>query len=227
MRSRFQCLTIGTTLSIIGLVSPPALQAQALPVAPRPAPAEEEPVWHNCLTREVWRPEKQAWCRRVEVLKNLTYDLPQFGTAALTNGEYEKNTVAGLRVHLLNRPYTIAFGKLADGTEAAAVILVANSGGTGNFVHLAVVREQETRFTPIATTLLGDSPAKTRRERVNIESVQILNGQIQVDLISHGPNDAACCPTQPLRQVYALAGDRLTLVSETDRTTAQAVPALY
>lgn len=95
------------------------------------------------------------------------------------------------------------------------------------FVHLAVAREQETRFTPIATTLLGDSPAKTLRERVNIESVQILNGQIQVDLISHSPNDAACCPTQPLRQVYVLAGDRLTLVSETDRTTAQAVPALY
>lgn len=219
MRSRLQCLTIGTTFCIIGLVSPPALQAQALPVAPRPARAEEGPVWHNCLTREVWRPEKQAWCRRVEVLKNLTYDLPQFGTAALTNGEYEKNTVAGLRVNLLNRPYTIAFGTLADGTEAAAVILVANSGGTGNFVHLAVAREQGTHFTPIATTLLG--------ERVNIESVQILNGQIQIDLISHGPNDAACCPTQPLRQVYVLAGDRLTLVSETDRTTTQTVPALY
>lgn len=219
MRSRLQGLTIGTTLCIIGLASPPALQAQALPVAPHPAPAAEGPVWHNCFTREVWRPEKQAWCRRVEVLKNLTYDLPQFGTAALTNGEYEKNTVAGLRVNLLNRPYTIAFGTLADGTEAAAVILVANSGGTGNFVHLAVAREQGTRFTPIATTLLG--------ERVNIESVQILKGQIQIDLISHGPNDAACCPTQPLRQVYVLAGDRLTLVSETDRTTTQTVPALY
>lgn len=212
MRSLVQRLTFGTTVGLLSLASTTVLQAQS-PIAPA-----EDPVWHNCLTREVWSPEKQVWCRQAEVLKNLTYDLPLFGTAPLNDGTYE-NPDSDLRVWLLNRPITIGFGDLADGENAAAVILVANGGGTGNFVHLAIAREQGTRFTPIAATMLGD--------RVNVESVQIRNGQIQVDLISHGPNDGACCPTQPMRQVYTLDGDQLNLVSETTRTTAQAIPALY
>ncbi|WP_448562227.1 hypothetical protein [Trichothermofontia sp.] len=132
-------------------------------------------------------------------------------------------STSDLKVWLLNRPYTFAFGELAAGTEAAAVILVANGGGTGNFVHLAVATAWGAGLAPVAVTLLGD--------RVNVESVQILNGQIQIDLITHGPTDGACCPTQPMRQVYTLAGETLQLVSElvseTDRVTAQAVPALY
>ncbi|WP_448574099.1 hypothetical protein [Trichothermofontia sp.] len=207
-----QRLTLGTTIGMMSLAS------AAVPYAQSPVAQAAEPVWHNCLTREVWSPEKQAWCQQAEGLKQLAYPLPQFGTATLSNGTYQ-NPDSELTVTLLNRPYTIGFGDLTEGTQAAAVILVANSGGTGNFVHLAVALEQGASFTPVAATLLGD--------RVNIESVQILNGHIQVDLISHGPNDGACCPTQPLRQVYRLEGDTLTLVSESDRTTAQAIPALY
>ncbi len=212
MRSLMQRLTLGTTIGMMGLAS------AAVPYAQSSVAQAAEPVWHNCLTREVWGPEKQAWCQQAEGLKQLTYTLPQFGTATLTNGTYQ-NPDSELTVTLLNRPCTIGFGNLTEGTQAAAMILVANSGGTGNFVHLAVALEQGSGFTPIAATLLGD--------RVNIESVQILNGQIQVDLISHGPNDGACCPTHPLRQIYRLEGDALTLVSESDRTTARAIPALY
>jgi len=203
---------LGTMIGMMGLAS------AAVPDAQSSVAQAAEPVWHNCLTREVWSPEKQAWCQQTEVLKNLTYTLPQFGTATLSNGTYQ-NPDTELTVTLLNRPYTIGFGELAGGTQAAAVILVANSGGTGNFVHLAVVLDQGPGFIPVSATMLGD--------RVNIESVQWRNGQIQVDLISHGPNDGACCPTQPLRQIYRLEGDTLTLVAETDRSTAQAIPALY
>lgn len=217
MRSLIYCLTVGTTLGVMGLASSPALHAQS-PLALPPAQAGDL-VWHNCFTREVWSPEKRAWCRQVHIVQNLTYDLPQFGTVTLTRGQYEQSDPDVLRVTLLNRPYTIAFGNLEDGTAAAAVMLVVNSGGSGNFVYLAVSRDQGQGLTPVAITLLGD--------RVNIETVQWLKGQLQVDLISHSPHDPACCPTQPLRQIFRLEGDTLQLVAETPRTTAQAVPALY
>lgn len=217
MRSLVQSLTIGTTLGVMGLASATALHAQS-PSVLLLAQANDL-VWHNCLTREVWSPEKQVWCRQVDIVQNLTYDLPQFGTVALNRGQYEQSAPDVLRVTLLKRPYTIAFGNLEDGTAVAAVMLVVNSGGTGNFVHLAVSQDQGDGLSPVAATLLGD--------RVNIETVQWLNGQLQVDLISHGPDDPACCPTQPLRQIYRLEGDTLQLVSETTRTAAQAVPALY
>ncbi|WP_421656511.1 hypothetical protein [Leptothermofonsia sp. ETS-13] len=40
------------------------------------ARAEAEPIWHNCLTREVFTPQKQAWCDRWQILQTATYIVP-------------------------------------------------------------------------------------------------------------------------------------------------------
>jgi hypothetical protein len=56
----------------------------------------------------------------------------------------------------------------------------------------------------VATTLLGD--------RVKVNSVRIEENLIVVDMVTHGPNDPMCCPTQQVVQRYALEGNELVPV---------------
>ncbi|HEY9660036.1 MAG TPA: hypothetical protein V6C65_16385, partial [Allocoleopsis sp.] len=91
-------LALGTGLGLTGLTS----VAQALPSVhltlersiaqstfQTPSQSTAQPEWYNCLTREVWRPEKQAWCDKVQQLQNATFAIPNYGTVTLTNGQYE------------------------------------------------------------------------------------------------------------------------------------------
>ncbi len=97
----------------------------------QPALAQAEPEWHNCLTREVFTPEKQAWCHRWETVQNGTYLVPTPGvqdsmytTVTLTNGQYEAEE--GWGVALANEPGWLAFGDInGDGKDDAAVIMGA------------------------------------------------------------------------------------------------------
>ena len=57
-----------------------------------------------------------------------------------------------------------------------------------------------------AWTQLGD--------RVQINSLSIQNGESVVHMVTHGPNDPVCCPTQQVAQSYALQGDELVPTSE-------------
>ncbi len=56
--------------------------------------AQTQPEWYNCLTREVFTPEKQVWCNRWNTLQNGTYRVPTgagpepvFEIVTLENGE--------------------------------------------------------------------------------------------------------------------------------------------
>jgi hypothetical protein len=135
-----------------------------------------------------------------EMLQNATYPLKQgaTGEVTLTGGEYI-NEAEQVRV-LISELYTL--GDLnGDGAEDAAVILEANSGGSGIFVHLAAVLYQDGKAQPVASALLGD--------RVEMQSLAIVDRQITVDLITQGPQDAACCPTKEVSYTYTLVGDGL------------------
>ena len=60
-----------------------------------------------------------------------------------------------------------------------------------------------TRVKPknIALTDLGD--------RVKINSLSIQAGKIIIDMVVHGPNDPACCPTVKKIATYTLVGNKL------------------
>jgi len=127
------------------------------------------------------------------------------GVAPLVDGEYSESAAPGSAtktvVTLTDR---MAYGYL-DGGAAAATILVTNPGGSGTFYNLSLVTEQGGALTNVATTLLGD--------RVRINSLAIKDGKIAIDMITHGPEDPLCCPTQQVAQVYALEGDEIVLLS--------------
>ncbi len=95
-------------------------------------------------------------------------------------------------------------------------MIAENGGGSGVFVNLEVVLEQDGVATTMTSTLLGD--------RVTVNQLSIANNQITVEMITQGPTDPMCCPTQQVTQVYELKDDQLVLVSETKGETATASP---
>jgi heat shock protein HslJ len=146
----------------------------------------------------------------LEMLQNATYpsEWEESGPITLTNGRYEgKPFVEGgasrLVVTLIE---PVAFGDLdGDGVEDAAVILAANAGGSGTFISLEAVRNEGGEPVHLASYPLGD--------RVRIESLAIEGGQILLEMITHGPDDPMCCPTQQVVQTYALREGELEQTS--------------
>jgi heat shock protein HslJ len=147
----------------------------------------------------------------MEVKSELTID----GVALLANGLYTEAVAADsasmIEVQLLPSP--IAYGVM-DGQDAAAVILAESGGGSGVFSNLAVILNQEGTPVHVASAPLGD--------RVLVQQVAITaqiggeasNSQITVQMLTQGPDDPICCPSQPVTQVYELQDATLVLVDE-------------
>ncbi|GJM39722.1 MAG: hypothetical protein DHS20C20_00040 [Ardenticatenaceae bacterium] len=156
-----------------------------------------------------------------ELLNNMTYqgiyDEPVTLTKGLYEGEpFEEGGASKPTVTLI--PFT-AFGDLNnDGVNDAAVLLVENSGGTGYFVYLAAVLNNEGTPESVSTLLLGD--------RVAPESVIIANGEIIVEADTHAEDDPLCCPSLKTRTTYGLQDGALTAVHTEELTVVEetAVP---
>jgi heat shock protein HslJ len=142
-----------------------------------------------------------------ETLANIEYksDWTQSGVAPLANGEHREQAAPGSATEtVVQLTGDVAYGQL-DGQDAAAVILVTDPGGSGTFYDLAVVVEQEGQPVNLDTAFLGD--------RAQINSLSIADNEIVVDMITHGPDDPMCCPTQNVVQTYALEGEELVQTS--------------
>jgi putative hemolysin len=146
----------------------------------------------------------------LDALKNAEYqsEFPASKKAKLTDGKYEETGPSGGasdRVLITLAPVN-AFGDLnGDGVDDAAVVLVSNTGGSGVFEHLAAVINQNGTPRHVASEFLGD--------RVKIEAISIEAGVITVDMVTQGPQDPLCCPTQKVKQSYKLQGDKLVKVN--------------
>jgi len=144
----------------------------------------------------------------VAMLKNAEVQGIYQDPVQLTNGTYEgepfveggasRPTVTFIEPH--------AIGDLnGDGVDDAAVLLVENSGGSGSFVYLAAILNQEGTPENAGTVLLGD--------RAQVQSLTIADGQISVTMVTHGPDDPMCCPTQEVQQTYELQDNELVQTS--------------
>lgn len=96
----------------------------------------------------------------------------------------------------------LAFGDLNyNGKEDAAVIVYSTGGGSGFFYELAVLMNQDGSPYYLTSEYLGD--------RVRINSVEIRDSIIIIDLLVHDVDDAACCPTIHRIFQYKLSGNEL------------------
>jgi heat shock protein HslJ len=144
-----------------------------------------------------------------DALQNMSYksEWGESGTVQLQDGEYRAPAAPGSASEIIVQVAgPIAYGEL-NGQPAAAVVLASSGGGSGTFMDLAVVMEQDGQPVNVATTSLGD--------RAQINSVAVENNEIVVDMVTHGPDDPMCCPSQQVVQTYALEGDQLVQTSGT------------
>lgn len=137
-------------------------------------------------------------------LKNAEYYFLSYNKRIqLTNGQYE-DWPSRITAGIYNDK--IAFGDLNnDGKKDAVVIVTINGGGSGDFRELAIIVNQDGNPTYLVSKELGD--------RVIINSVSIQSGIITINMITHGPNDAMCCPTKEELIKYKLSGNQLLEVT--------------
>lgn len=148
----------------------------------------------------------------VDALQNATYSgIDEEGPVTLTAGLYEGKPVAeggaAPRVEYVNGGER--FGDLdGDGVDDAAVLLVESAGGSGIFTYLAAQVNGAGQPVDAGAVLVGD--------RTQVKTVAIANGQIILEIITQGPNDALCCPTLKVRKSYALQAGQLAEVGSAE-----------
>lgn len=156
----------------------------------------------------------------MDMLANLGYSNTALftDTVQLVNGVYTTTVVPDAPVvAYVELTDVVAAGEL-NGQPAYAVVLVSNGGGSGVFNDLAVVTEVDGAWTNVATTGLGD--------RVSINSLTIENNQVVVDMITQGPDDPMCCPTQQVVVAYELQDGALVEVEPAGASSRSAVDSI-
>jgi heat shock protein HslJ len=145
----------------------------------------------------------------LEQLKSATVTGLFDQAVTLAGGRYEGEPYepgAASRPGLMLWEPTVHFGDLdgAEGSEAVA-LLSATTGGSGEFVHVAVFGVRDGALANLGTAPLGD--------RTKVQSLWLEQGRIVMDVVEIGPGDAACCPTQVARKTFGLEGGALKQLS--------------
>lgn len=145
-------------------------------------------------------------------LQNAEYTLTAFDNAShvfrLADGAYKSGAPDYADVRLLEQ---ISFGDLnRDGVPDAAVLLAENFGGSGVFVWLAAVLNENGKPHHIASSMIDD--------RAQINTLEIRNGNIFLDAVVHGPNDPGCCPAFKVTRTFRLMDSLMVLVNATSQT---------
>jgi hypothetical protein len=100
---------------------------------------------------------------------------------------------------------TIVFGNLNALEQPAAVLVMdENGGGSGTFRSLIAVWS--------ANGTLMNSEEKELGDRIVVNSISISSGTVTVDMLTQGPNDGLCCPTQRKILRLALRGNQFVEV---------------
>lgn len=142
----------------------------------------------------------------LEQLKNTTYHAVLDEPVTLQDGKYEGppyTNMSASRPTVTLIESTRASGDVTgNGVDDAVVMLATNTGGSGVFFHLAVVRNHGGAPEHIGMIPLGD--------RVKVKSLTAIDGKIVADLVEHGPGDPMCCPTQAVHREWELQAGELT-----------------
>lgn len=88
-----------------------------------------------------------------------------------------------------------------DGAAETVAFLWSAAGGSGTRIHIAVFSNSGTGASNRSTVLIGD--------RVKLREARIVNGQLEVDVMQHGPGDAMCCPSVEATRVWLYDGRQL------------------
>ena len=154
----------------------------------------------------------------MQVLRNMTYfNIAVTDTVTLTNGVYTSTVSAEVPVGIYVESTDYAAAGDLNGVPSVATILVSNGGGSGVFYDLAVVQDQDGVPVNVATTLLGD--------RISVNSLEIMENKIVVNMITQGPDEPMCCGTLNVLNVFELQDNELVLASSVELAGVEAMPS--
>jgi|GEM_PF-3669276 len=129
----------------------------------------------------------------LDVLSNMTYRLSDKGTPTIVRLIRSKGHNEQGEFRLDTEHF--ALGDLGgDGVDDAIAVLVSSGSGSGAFYYLVAVMQRKGALETPAVKRLGD--------RIKINEISIRDGIVTVDMITQGPKDPMCCPTE--RQVLKL-----------------------
>ena len=144
----------------------------------------------------------------LEQLLNAEYRLPLLGEEdapiRLKNGEASIASAQepDVRGYAGVVDGSVAFGDLnADGYTDAAVVAFTSGGGSGTFIHLVAFLDRDGEPVQAARAFLGD--------RVRVERLTVVAGEIAAKTVSHRPSDGLCCPTLQVTRTYSFNRDQL------------------
>jgi hypothetical protein len=133
-------------------------------------------------------------------------------TIAFKNGQSQEQGDPQTGSVLVSMDEKIAFGDLnADGLQDAAIVINEDFGGSGVFVSVVAILNDNGQPNPVATAVIDD--------RARLNTLEIVNGEILVDATVHGPGDPMCCASQPTKRVYRLIENDLTLSRLSTKTS--------
>lgn len=128
------------------------------------------------------------------------------GKVHFSNEEYREPATPGSAIELIVKlTDKRAFGKLY-GKEAGAVVMVTDPGGSGSFYDLALLSRNPQEWINKDVAFLDD--------RIKIRSLAIPNDAIVVEMNTHRPGDAMCCPSRQVIQKFVLRNERLIKTTE-------------
>ncbi len=90
----------------------------------------------------------------------------------------------------------------SGGVDETVVLIAERSGGTGEFIYIALLDRAGEVVTNTATLLLGD--------RVQVRRVVMAPGSITAELVQGGAQDPACCPGDIVRRSWTLTEGKFT-----------------
>lgn len=96
-----------------------------------------------------------------------------------------------------------------DGVEEGAAVKLGNFGGTGHFPELVVLKKTGLEYTEIAST---SEPYSFFADRIDAQSVQVLDQTIIVKIMGVGPEDGACCPTMPMEMEFRFVNGQIAKI---------------
>lgn len=175
----------------LALLAPDVVQAQA-PVTPTPGSATPTPTPTPTAT-------PLAGFTTLERLRNMTYpsEYSPSKQVALVDGKAEWNEPP-LRGN-------VVFVSAQFGRDFAAVTLGSSTGGSGSFTSLHLVTSSAGIPTAGPGVFIGD--------RTRVESIDIQGDLVRLSLLTQGPTDPQCCPTQRETRSYLREGNGVRLAS--------------
>jgi amidase len=153
----------------------------------------------------------------IAALSGLSYGgLFESAPITLTNGVYTyTDESSGDQFYVRLLPDFPVYGDLdGDDFTDAVALLELDTQGTGRFTYLAPVLDVWN--TPNA------QPALELGDRVQVQSVTLLDGQVVVEYIGYGPGDGDCCPSYNRRNTYAWQEGAMVEISNEELGKADA-----